>query len=262
VIELINRGRYHEPQRVEEEFESIIRRLRGYLSQSFDEDGELIVADPNLAVVPVGAVQDFAGATAPSGWLFCNGAQVSRITYKSLFEVISTTYGAGDGSTTFNVPDCRQRFVLGKAASGTGDDLGETGGAINHVHTGPSHAHSISSDGNHSHTVDSHTHDLSSHTHGTGTPPTSDASGEPQDTVDKNLDGATVVVSLPAHNHNVNNSVTDGPSTNVSGSTSPGTTTAGAHTHGGSTGSSGTGNTGTADPPFIALNKIIFAGVA
>src|SRR5690606_27390333 len=85
--------------------------------------------------LPVGVVVPFAGATAPTGWLFCHGQAVSRTTYASLFALIGTTYGAGNGSSTFNLPDLRQRFILGKAASGTGDTLGETGGQINHTHT-------------------------------------------------------------------------------------------------------------------------------
>ena len=65
----------------------------------------------------------------------CNGAAVSRTTYSALFAGIGTTYGPGDGSTTFNVPDLRQRFPMGKANSGTGSTLGGTGGAIDHSHS-------------------------------------------------------------------------------------------------------------------------------
>lgn len=72
--------------------------------------------------------------TPPHSFLICNGAAVSRTTYSELFALIGTTFGAGDGSTTFNLPDFRQRFPLGKAASGTGSALGETGGAIDHTH--------------------------------------------------------------------------------------------------------------------------------
>ncbi len=82
-------------------------------------------------------------STVGVGWLLCNGAAVSRTTYADLFAAISTTYGIGDGSTTFNVPDYRQRFVMGKAASGTGAVLGSVGGNIDHVHdldTATSHA--------------------------------------------------------------------------------------------------------------------------
>ena len=65
-----------------------------------------------------GTVYDWAGSSAPSWGLFCDGAAVSRTTYAALFAVIGTTYGAGDGSTTFNVPDLRGRVVAGR------DDMG------------------------------------------------------------------------------------------------------------------------------------------
>src|SRR5262245_45971339 len=60
---------------------------------------------------PIGAVIDYAGASAPSKWLLCYGQAVSRTTYAALFDVLSTTYGVGDGSSTFNVPDLRGRVV-------------------------------------------------------------------------------------------------------------------------------------------------------
>lgn len=72
------------------------------------------------ALVPVGMVLDYAGTTAPTGYLLCYGQAVSRSTYASLFNVIGTNYGAGDGSTTFNLPDLRGRVVAGK------DDMGGT----------------------------------------------------------------------------------------------------------------------------------------
>lgn len=63
------------------------------------------------AIVPTGQVIDYAGAAAPNGFLLCNGAAVSRTTYAALFAVIGTTYGAGDGSTTFNVPNVSGTFL-------------------------------------------------------------------------------------------------------------------------------------------------------
>jgi len=60
-----------------------------------------------------GMIQMFAGSTPPSGWLLCDGSEVSRVTYAELFAVIETTYGAGDGYNTFNLPDLRGRFPLG-----------------------------------------------------------------------------------------------------------------------------------------------------
>lgn len=95
---------------------------------------------------PVAHISVGAAASAAPGWLLCNGQAVSRTTYAALFAAIGTTYGVGDGSTTFNVPDLRQRFPLGVAASGTGNTLGGTGGAIDHVHTGGNHTHNVDPD--------------------------------------------------------------------------------------------------------------------
>lgn len=66
---------------------------------------------------PAGIVQMYAGSSAPNGWLMCNGQAVSRTTYAELFAAIGTTYGAGDGSSTFNVPDMRNRFPVGAGST-------------------------------------------------------------------------------------------------------------------------------------------------
>lgn len=70
-------------------------------------------------LLPAGAVMPFAANSAPAGWLTANGAAISRTTYSALFAVIGGTYGVGDGSTTFNLPDLRGYFVRG---SGTNSD--------------------------------------------------------------------------------------------------------------------------------------------
>jgi microcystin-dependent protein len=94
------------------------------------------------STVPTGAVLDFAGSTAPGGFLLCYGQAISRTDFANLFSVIGTTYGSGDGSTTFNLPDFRGRVVAGKDDMGgssanrltdaddglDGDALGATGG--------------------------------------------------------------------------------------------------------------------------------------
>lgn len=87
------------------------------------------------AIIPAGVIWETGTAAAPSGWLLCDGSAVSRTTYARLFTAISTTFGVGDGSTTFNLPNTNQRFPLGKATSGTGSTLGGTGGTIDHLHT-------------------------------------------------------------------------------------------------------------------------------
>lgn len=88
--------------------------------------------------VPTGASLPFCGTSAPSGYLLCDGSAVSRATYAALFAVIGETYGAGNGTTTFNVPDMRDRFPLGKGT--TFSTLAATGGSatknIQHTHTG------------------------------------------------------------------------------------------------------------------------------
>ena len=70
-------------------------------------------------LVPTGCVQAFAGQTTPNGWLLCDGSAVSRTDYAALFAVIGTTYGSGDGSTTFNLPNLVDKFVEGSATAGT-----------------------------------------------------------------------------------------------------------------------------------------------
>lgn len=85
---------------------------------------QLILAAP-------GMIFDFAGANAPDGFLFCAGQAVSRTTFARLFAVIGTTFGTGDGSTTFNVPDLRGRVVAGR------DNMGGTAaGRLTNAGTG------------------------------------------------------------------------------------------------------------------------------
>lgn len=91
----------------------------------------------------VGQVIFTAGSTVPSGFLKCNGAEVSRITYAALFTVCGTIYGAGDGSTTFNLPDLRGEFLRG-LDDGRGVDSGRALGSWQsdsfkaHTHSVPS----------------------------------------------------------------------------------------------------------------------------
>src|SRR3990167_816265 len=165
--------------------------------------------------------------SAPAGYLFCDGTAVSRSTYSALFAILGTIWGVGDGSTTFNLPDLRQRFPLGKAASGTGATLGGTGGTIDHTHSVP----------------------------GLSVPGLSvpALSADPPDTeltftavtVDANLDGATAgavkTISVVPH--------TDIASFNTgTGTTGTGTT---------GTGTTGTGTSGTGNPSYQVVNYVI-----
>lgn len=105
-------------------------------------------------LAPTGVIQGYAGSAAPTGWLLCDGSAVSRATYADLFTLIGTTYGVGDGSTTFNLPDLKGRVPVGRnAADGSFDVLGESGGAKTHTLTSaemPVHRHNVSA---YSHTV-------------------------------------------------------------------------------------------------------------
>lgn len=96
----------------------------GYLNDDLDDiDGLIKTATDtaSAAGVPIGSVVDYCGTSAPSGYLFCFGQNVSRtVTYAALFAAIGTTYGSGDGSTTFTLPDFRGRVGAGK------DDMGGT----------------------------------------------------------------------------------------------------------------------------------------
>jgi len=201
----------------------------------------------SLALTPVGAVTAFAAATAPTGWLLCDGSAKSRATYSALFGIIGTTYGVGDGSTTFNLPDLRQRFPMGKAASGTGNTLGSTGGAIDHTHTvsGATGATAPGTDsqGSHSHTVNSHTH-------GVGT-----------------LGNATwshvVAAGVAGGSLAVDGNQSQTFDTGATAATAPGTDSQGSHSHtvNSHTHAAGTLATGSANAPYQVVNYIVFAGV-
>lgn len=96
--------------------------------------------------LPSGAVLPFGTTSIPAGFLACDGSAVSRTTYASLFAVVGTGYGVGDGSTTFNVPDLRSRCIMGHSGSGDYTYLGATGGEATHELTipeMPAHTHAI-----------------------------------------------------------------------------------------------------------------------
>lgn len=86
----------------------------------------------NIAT-PVGSGMDYYGTEAPLNYMFADGRELSRTEYAELFKIIGTTYGAGDGSTTFNLPDKRTRVTVMKD-NGTFNTLGKTGGAETHQH--------------------------------------------------------------------------------------------------------------------------------
>lgn len=242
--------------------------------------------DISVSGVPVGIILPDAGATPPDGFLSCNGSAVSRTTYATLFARVSTTYGIGDGSTTFNVPDLRGRFPLGKSASGTGSTLGGTGGTIDHNHSVPAHYHgkgtlNITSSGSHTTSI---THD-----HGSFNTTTAGghghafnlaATGQVIDVRTSSTAGAGAIMTgtgasngtRSANDSTVFGTVGGADGThahaidvpNFSGNSS----STGVHTHasgdfsgsigntGGSNGDSSF-NSGTNNPPFLAINYVI-----
>lgn len=99
-----------------------------------------------------GLIYMFGGSVAPSGFLMCDGSAISRSTYADLFSAIGTTYGVGDGSTTFNLPDMSGRVPIGVSLDIA---LGDVGGEETHTlltNELPSHSHGIPSHG-HTHTI-------------------------------------------------------------------------------------------------------------
>lgn len=127
--------------------------------EGITEDRVLLLPNTSGSLVPPGSLLMFAGATAPDGYLVCDGSAVSRTDYAVLFAAIGVVYGVGNGTTTFNLPDLRGRGPLGVGAGVglTARALGSTGGAETvtldttmipgHTHTG-----TTTSNGSHAHT--------------------------------------------------------------------------------------------------------------
>jgi hypothetical protein len=92
------------------------------------------------SILPPGVIVPYGAASAPGGWLLCDGSAVSRTTFAALFAIFGTTFGVGDGSTTFNLPDLRGRVAVGQKATGAFTTLGGTGGEETHVLNDPGNA--------------------------------------------------------------------------------------------------------------------------
>lgn len=145
---------------------------------------------PAGSVFSTGDLKPFAGGTAPDGWLVCDGSEVSRVGFPNLFSVISTTWGAGDGTNTFNLPDLRDRTLVGASAT---KPLGATGGAESTVLTIaqlPAHNHDVHDPG--------HLHDVTDpeHAHGITDPEhahTAEVSGTANLGLDSGISGTTAV---------------------------------------------------------------------
>lgn len=93
-------------------------KIPGYIVRN----GVAVGLNSNITLIsttPIGVVLPFAGSGAPNGYLICDGQEISRTEYPELFKVIGTTYGEGDGSTTFNVPDYRETVLVGTGENTT-----------------------------------------------------------------------------------------------------------------------------------------------
>jgi microcystin-dependent protein len=252
--------------------------------------------------IAVGTIASFGVVTLPAGWEPCDGSAISRTDYADLFAVIGTTYGVGDGSTTFNLPNFGGRFPVGyDSGEPLWDAVGDTGGSRDayvvshthtmgtHIHTMPTHTHTInhnhpaadsgSQSASHTHTTsvdhdhasvtsgsDSHNHGLRSSTSiGTGA-------------FNKTNTAAGTLFTNDTHSHSV-----DLPNYNVSNRTS--TSQSASHTHSvnlpsftGTSGSTDPGDTNATDPgdtnstgssatdgrlpPYIATRFMIYAATA
>jgi microcystin-dependent protein len=191
---------------------------------------------------------DFAGGAAPTGFLLAQGQTVSRTTYNALYGVLGTTWGAGDGSTTFGLPDCRSRVTVG-AGQGTGltsRALAATGGEENH-------ALSIAELAAHAHGVNETAHNHTQNPHGTGI-----TDGQHSHSVMSNPNGYAAGVlstNVACSNTATYNVVTDGRSANITAQNA--TATNNTALTGITTQNNGSGAGHNTMPPFVVLNKII-----
>ena len=90
--------------------------LQWHLTLHFNQLFKGVTTAP-VPIVPAGSIIAWSGSSAPTGYLLCDGTAVSRTTYAALFAVAGTGYGVGDGSSTFNLPDLRDRMPLGKGTN-------------------------------------------------------------------------------------------------------------------------------------------------
>lgn len=186
-------------------------------------------------IISIGEIKMYAGNDEPTGWLKCDGRAVSRTTYSALFNVIGTTYGTGDGSTTFNLPDMRDRFPVG---AGSDYSLNDTGGEAEVTLTTdemPAHTHGDKS-------LTGGFYNRRYGASGTGT----DIVGiNPSGITSKNVEtwsGSHALINIDGRNQN--NSLYDKIVVDAS------------HEHD----SVGDGQAHENRPPYIGLNFLIFAG--
>jgi microcystin-dependent protein len=131
---------------------TIVNEFNGNIESTNIKDGTIAVADLSSAVqanfLPAGLVAPYGGSTAPTGWLLCDGSAVDRTTYATLFAVVGTSFGSGNGSTTFNLPDMSSRTVMGATTAGSFATIGFSTGSLILAVTG-----TTSSNGAHTHVL-------------------------------------------------------------------------------------------------------------
>ena len=131
------------PEEAKVVFENTTTNSVMYIRNPETNEWEEVLLPPTGDTLPVGSISAYSGENIPTNWLKCNGQAISRTTYADLFSVIGTTYGSGDGSTTFNLPNISERVIVGN--NGDGEfSLGNTGGEKEHaltINEMPSHTH-------------------------------------------------------------------------------------------------------------------------
>lgn len=164
---------------------------RGYVTPLWASFFDQLVSVAGSSIVPIGAEVLFDGSVIPAGWLFCDGRELKRSEYRDLFGVIGTRYGEGDGTTTFNIPDRRGKFLRGATVPASVEYGGADSYTLTFANlpdanveiTDPGHRHTFTSlpvnltinDPGHDH--DFTTYDGAGVTSGAKTSPLSSASG-------------------------------------------------------------------------------------
>ncbi len=209
--------------------------------------------DRPLHVFPAGTIITTVATTAPSGWLFCNGQQVSRALYAKLFRAIGTKFGEGDGSSTFHLPDLRGRVIVG--CDDATYTIGVTGGQETYqleVDDLPSHTHTATtaSSGSHTHTATTGSAGAHTHTHNATGSPYSLTTYSGSNTMNSDVNGgsepdlyagavALNINSAGAHTHDMT------------------VTTDGAHTHAVTVDATGGNREISRMQPYLVLNYLI-----
>lgn len=223
-----------------------------------------------------GDVKITARSAAQTGWLLCDGSQISRSTYSILFSVIGTIFGAGNGTTTFHLPNTIDKYVIGK---GPNHALGASAGddeiiIANHQHTGAAHTHPQS----HTHGVPNHNHPLQLHDHDSGSYQINSAEitdVESDTTPVQQGSGSFTTVTDDTHTHDIGGADIEGISSvgeiqstatqfilteNKIGLATDADSNVGAASYTASSGLAGAA-TLSLDPPNVAMNYEIYTGV-